>query len=506
MDAAVGCIITSLDDSKAVLCFRAARGCPKTEIPVLIPGDAFFADLAAILQPIEAHHIYLLVPNPHLIIREGFKERLHQVLFSKIEKATLIVPLIDDITFWEALRGLRSAKIGICLFLSRIQKEGSVTVNVAFYKTLNIDAVFLAESVFENGLVGLGRSYEDQLSQLLEAKKMPYVVVNDGSQFGERLHYIHSLVKRVRKQLRFCDIFIEPLQPLRDNLGLGVYEIFEQDTTKYAQYGNALQLAVEDLLARNRAIDILVVGPGRGPLIALARSACLEVGTEYTITAVEKNPECIGLLQQQNSKNWSGEVAIIQADIRELENTHYDLVVSELLGSFGCNELCPEILELFVREDVVMIPQRYSSFLEPIYSPLIDELPQEKLQQPFLINLSSFYSTAKPVKVFDFEHPSSIGSSREVSLEFESIATINALQGYFTADLYGHFQIGTLPGLSEDEHCGKSWYPIIFPIVPIKGTIRVVFKRIVSDKRVWYEWSVNETKFNEDGWRCAMER
>ena len=46
-----------------------------------------------------------------------------------------------------------------------------------------------------------------------------------------------------------------------------------------------------------------------------------------------------------------------------------DILVSELLGSFGDNELSPECLDgaqKFLKEGGISIPQSYTSFLQPI--------------------------------------------------------------------------------------------------------------------------------------------
>ena len=46
-----------------------------------------------------------------------------------------------------------------------------------------------------------------------------------------------------------------------------------------------------------------------------------------------------------------------------------DILVSELLGSFGDNELSPECLDgaqRFLREDGISIPAAYTSFLQPV--------------------------------------------------------------------------------------------------------------------------------------------
>lgn len=63
-------------------------------------------------------------------------------------------------------------------------------------------------------------------------------------------------------------------------------------------------------------------------------------------------------------------VTIVAADMRLWEAPQQaDILVSELLGSFGDNELSPECLDgaqKFLKKGGVSIPQSYTSFLQPI--------------------------------------------------------------------------------------------------------------------------------------------
>lgn len=67
---------------------------------------------------------------------------------------------------------------------------------------------------------------------------------------------------------------------------------------------------------------------------------------------------------------WEDLVTVVSADMRHWEAPHKaDMLVSELLGSFGDNELSPECLDgaqRFLREGGVSIPTSYTSFLQPI--------------------------------------------------------------------------------------------------------------------------------------------
>ena len=63
-------------------------------------------------------------------------------------------------------------------------------------------------------------------------------------------------------------------------------------------------------------------------------------------------------------------MTIVAADMRTWEApAKADILVSELLGSFGDNELSPECLDgaqRFLREDGISIPSSYTSYLQPI--------------------------------------------------------------------------------------------------------------------------------------------
>lgn len=74
--------------------------------------------------------------------------------------------------------------------------------------------------------------------------------------------------------------------------------------------------------------------------------------------------ECYG------SCRWEDVVTVVSADMRHWQAPQQaDMLVSELLGSFGDNELSPECLDgaqRFLRQGGVSIPTSYTSFLHPI--------------------------------------------------------------------------------------------------------------------------------------------
>ncbi|CAH7688971.1 PRMT5 arginine-N-methyltransferase-domain-containing protein [Phakopsora pachyrhizi] len=75
-------------------------------------------------------------------------------------------------------------------------------------------------------------------------------------------------------------------------------------------------------------------------------------------------------------------------------NEPIDLIVSELLGSFGDNELCPECLDgviCWLATDGVLIPSGYSLFLAPLTSHKICSkvIEMGKFETPYVVMIHS---------------------------------------------------------------------------------------------------------------------
>lgn len=146
----------------------------------------------------------------------------------------------------------------------------------------------------------------------------------------------------------YGDYLQAPLQPLMDNLGSATYDVFERDPVKYRQYEEAIFLAVDELGAQspNEPLVIVVAGAGRGPLVSCALSALTRAGRQARVYAVEKNSSAFTTLQERKELEWGNAVEIIFGDMRTLDvPERADIMVSELLGSFGDNELSPECID-----------------------------------------------------------------------------------------------------------------------------------------------------------------
>lgn len=117
--------------------------------------------------------------------------------------------------------------------------------------------------------------------------------------------------------------------------------------------------------------------------------------------AVEKNPNAAVTLRSgallipvsrerrgrscrhRNATEWDGEVLVVEKDMRDVGgDIKADIVVSELLGSFGDNELSPECLDGalgLMAPGCVSIPASYRSFLAPLHSPKIHATVRDEM-------------------------------------------------------------------------------------------------------------------------------
>ncbi|GET88405.1 methyltransferase-like protein [Leishmania tarentolae] len=408
--------------------------------------------------------------------------------------------------------------------------------------------------------------------ELLRRRAMP---VFDRTFFDQYplLNYLHF--KGVEEPTR--DVFASfeghlqlPLQPLSHHLSSGVYEVFERDARKYRQYREAVFHYVRDWYAAGveqqhahqnkiffeqhgvmqkvpvpspdeRTLHLVLLGCGRGPLIDECLNAVSALGVRLRIFAIEKNCPAAAFTRMRwaNDPEWTQlaytfghTLEVIVADGRTIATSAEnglltlpadfglcDLLVSELLGSLGDNELSPECLEAFhaqlediqrsrgitVNPHLVCIPQQYTAWVAPLMSATFDgavvEAAVKGLTVPppgchdhhaavhhtlLVTNLSRAVTLAPPQPCWTFEHKFNTGSSgdgdstkrreavpldRSASLVFEapSCGRCCGLAGYFSAVLY---QSATAPATilatspverTEDMY---SWFPCVFALEP----------------------------------------
>ncbi|SCM22812.1 protein arginine N-methyltransferase 5, putative [Plasmodium chabaudi adami] len=339
----------------------------------------------------------------------------------------------------------------------------------------------------------------------------------------------------------YWDYLQIPLQPLKDNLSSQVYEIFERDKTKYEKYELAISKYLCDELNKKkynnnpnlsneennnnsdkskisksgeRHFIIFVVGAGRGPLVDCALRA-LETNkiNKYSIYAIEKNDSAILILKNRLlNEKWKN-VKVINSDMRYLNlDIKADLIVSELLGSFGDNELFPECLDSmkkYLKEDGISIPQNCLSYVEPIscakvYYKLCNNTFSGNNENFYVINLYSYYKISEgPKECFYFDIPSknikndNTHNTRYKNLNFK-VTNDSYLHGflcYFNSKLYNDVYLSIEPNTHTNNL--HSWYPLFIPInkiIFLKNQQNLSFSiwRLTDNHKIWYEWCVNE--------------
>lgn len=264
-------------------------------------------------------------------------------------------------------------------------------------------------------------------------------------------------------------------------------------------------------MAASRVTVLMVVGAGRGPLVRCALQAAEEAGRQVRVYAVEKNPNAVVTLLSAKEAEWGDRVTVVSCDMRRWEAPEKaDIMVSELLGSFGDNELSPECLDgaqRYLKDDGISIPCSYTSYLAPLTTPrLHTELTAQdnarQLQMPYVVMLWNAHRLAPPQPCFTFHHPNpdcasprGPDNSRYIELCFtmEEAGRLHGFAGYFDTVLYGDVTLSIHPDTHSEGMF--SWFPIYFPLLtPVyaaKGAVvQVSLWRKTGPAKVWYEWAL----------------
>jgi protein arginine N-methyltransferase 5 len=391
---------------------------------------------------------------------------------------------------------------------------------LARWKAEPVKAVIVSTDICLTNAKGypvLPKRHKEFLLEMMK-HKVQVLIQGHSDEVGALVNYVAQVYQTLpvftqaeKFELSYRDFLQAPLQPLSDNLESQTYETFERDPVKYVQYEEAVYRCLMDKLAAGRegsSIVIMVVGAGRGPLVEASLNASRRAKVKPRMWAVEKNPNAIITLRSRKVRDKWENVEIVSSDMRTWETTERaDIMVSELLGSFGDNELSPECLDgaqRFLQKDGVSIPQHYWSSMEPIAATKLwkdvkefDDLSHA--ETVYLTALHGVYRPSSPQKVFAYSHPNWELSSndRHIDVEFdvEDDCVIHGLAGYFHCDLYKDVVISIHPPTFSTGMF--SWFPVFIPLrAPIfvkKGEkMAVSMWRLSNPAKVWYEWAVTQ--------------
>lgn len=448
---------------------------------------------------------------------------------------------------WDACRRLCDHSLAVAVALELRQELPAQDI-VRRWRGEPIKAVIVPTFVFaknEAGFPVLSRAHQalvESLGALLDPHVQFFVRGRPRHAAGRSVYaqYLRHVLKRREQspveeaEVPYRDYLQAPLQPLADNLEAVTYETFERDATKYDLYTRALEALFADRL--EMSLVVMVLGAGRGPLVRCVLTAAQNTGvTLRRVYAVEKNANALVTLRAlwRSCSDWRGIVEICAADMRTFDPADKaDCVVSELLGSFGDNELSPECLDgarRLLSAQGVSIPCRYESFVAPIAAAKLwydarranvasspgpppalfvpgAPPPARGLETPFVVKLHRYAPLAHAQLCFAFDHgaawrdrrdePDNVRSAQiAFDLAVDGASTVHGLAGYFEAQLYDDVRISINP---ESHSEGMfSWFPLFLPFsepvhLPPHTQLKVDIWRCVDDTRVWYEWAVVE--------------
>ncbi|CAB4490515.1 Skb1 methyltransferase [Rhizophagus irregularis] len=443
----------------------------------------------------------------------------------------------NEIEMWERWNKLRTfcenhSKLSVALELP-VDLPDEVYLERWFAEP--IKAVILPTKIFLTNAKGypvLSKKHQTFVKKLIK-NKPNFVIFDDMTNkhqnggfasYQEYIRHLNRTMPELDQIEQFAsgyqDFLQSPLQPLMENLESSTYEIFEKDPVKYALYEKAVYHALLDRVApeSNQITVIMVVGAGRGPLVTRSLQAAEKAKRNVRIYAVEKNPNAFVTLQNMKSQEWGDKVTIVFGDMRKWKSPEQaDILVSELLGSFGDNELSPECLDgaqKFLKSDGISIPSSYSTFISPLSSSkLHSEVSAYKdlthFETPYVVMLQSVAILAKPQEIWKFEHPNGLmiidnegnpinnyHNTRysKITFNVKNGGILHGIAGYFESVLYKNIIMSILPETHSEGMF--SWFPIFFPLktpiyLPSNSTIDIHFWRLSSSQKVWYEWCVD---------------
>ncbi|XP_068672225.1 protein arginine N-methyltransferase 5-like isoform X3 [Montipora foliosa] len=500
--------------------------------------------LPAVLVPLKsyncvnlAHHINTSIHDMHVqqvwvhVPMKSPEDECDKHLFQEEEDVQTSKCKNDPWEWWNLFRTIcaNSRKIGLALEIS-VELPSEEELERWFGEP--VKAAILPTSLFltnrKAGFAVLPRAHQALIKRLFRLNTQLILTgVNKHKDKGVGLYYKYlAHLYQTQPELDNVSQFAKgyedylqcPLQPLMDNLESQTYEIFERDPIKYGQYQKAVHQALIDRVPEEKKDSvvtvIMVVGAGRGPLVRASLTAGEESGRKVRVYAVEKNFNAVVTLETLKEEEWNGDVTVVSSDMREWDAPEKaDILVSELLGSFGDNELSPECLDgaqRFLKEDGISIPCEYTSFLAPISAPKLHyevsqssdtgKGPLAPFETPYVVRLHNVTVISPPQPCFSFEHPNRadrIDNSRVRSLEFEAKTSfsLHGFAGYFETVLYKDVTLSIKPDTHSEGMF--SWFPFYFPVkepqyVTAGSTITCHFWRKCTPKKVWYEWCMSK--------------
>jgi protein arginine N-methyltransferase 5 len=328
------------------------------------------------------------------------------------------------------------------------------------------------------------------------------------------------------------------------------YQNMEADKLKYKLYAEALLKVIhQQLIDFDENVVVYILGAGRSGLVQICMdvvkgSVPETIRNRVHLIAIEKNPHAVLSLTYYNQILWHSKVKIIEGGIHHVLKDETipkaDIIVTELLGSFGDNSLAPECWKsalTIIKETTEFIPSKFETFLAPICATkLRDQLrdsmvsvfeekravnakfdketgefkywrPKTWYDHFYVVSMKRFFAPAQPQHLSQFICPSfneECNNERHNIIKYDigPACEIDGFVGYMAAVLAKDVFVSNSPYFRKGKYtCPKSWLPCYIPLregIHVKNDSEVLFYfwRKVSDEGVWYEWKVEYTDFN----------
>jgi protein arginine N-methyltransferase 5 len=169
----------------------------------------------------------------------------------------------------------------------------------------------------------------------------------------------------------------EPVEPLL-LLSPHDYRRMMLDPVKCTMYQAAIVSAIGALTQTGtKTTCICVVGAGFGGLVQSVLDALLETKVQCEVFALDTNPVALVELRRRKCtrSDWK-QVDVLDMDMRDQGcvnafHGQVDILVSDLLGGFGDNELAPEcflVCNRLLKKTGLAIPRSTTSYLAPVHA------------------------------------------------------------------------------------------------------------------------------------------
>ncbi|EDW02663.1 protein arginine N-methyltransferase 5 [Drosophila grimshawi] len=472
-------------------------------------------NLAEIIQSRTKGNWFIHVPitNPELATFEHRTDATE----SEIEKAQQV----DPWSWWNDLRFAvkHNAKVKVVLELTDSDRPSRETVRRWIGEP--IEAIIIPSSLFvlnRSNFYVLHKEWQTIIGHFISVRANIIISTKPNDKaISQYADYMKKLINDncdTHTLNNYENMLEIPLQPLCDNLDSYTYEIFETDPVKYKVYQDAVQQVLLDRVSeeesKRKLTVIMVLGGGRGPLARAVFNAAEITKRKVRVYIIEKNPSAIRTLSNMVKTLWSKkDVHIFSKDMRDFSPPELaDVLVSELLGSFGDNELSPECLDgalKLLKTDGISIPCKSTSYINPIMSAVLHSnvfqltSTVSAFNCGYVVLLKNIYHIDNPQALFEFTHPNrstTIDNTRHKQLSFkvQKDCVLHGIGGYFDTVLYKNISLSINP-LTHTPGM-FSWFPMFFPTQPqtVKAgeTISIEFWRCVDPEKVWYEWQITE--------------